>query len=588
MNFRFTISSKLLLGFGLLILAILINGIITFISLDKSKNYLDKKERVYTPSISLIKDLNLILIRSKSLTISWLDDFREGAEREALRTLHNTEYPKIEEQLAKLNERWDHDDKLAMTKIKNEIDTIFKKQHEIMIKFDQEENYWLPISVVEERTILKKSFEGTEKQGEYDDKINIVLDELKSLLSKMETENENTSDDMNESFYTLKNYVQWLAGIIILGGILTSYFTIKSIVSPVNKLKEVLLIMGDGVLPTSKMAARQDEIGEMTNALNNLVSSLKRTSNFAKEIGEGNFRSEYNPLSKDDILGNSLIIMRDNLASVAEEDRKRSWTTEGLAKFGEILRQNSDNVKLLTESVISELVNYLEANQGGVFVINNESDLAYMELSGCYAWDRQKYLEKKIYIGEGLVGQAWQEKNSIEVTDVPENYINITSGLGSANPRSILITPMKLNDEIFGVIEIASFNFFEDYQIKFVEKLAETIASTISSVKVNQRTKHLLEQAQKATAQMKSQEEELRQNQSEMKENQVLMEKSLEEHSLRIKSLKQSNERLREENSTLQNLLLKNSKELEKFKDEYGIKETDETEQEEGSSEVNS
>ena len=572
MNFRFTISSKLLLGFGLLILAILINGIITFVSLDNSRELLDKKESIYTPSISLIKDLNLILIRSKTLTINWLSEFQEGPERDALKRLHNTEYPAIEEQITTLNERWEHEDKEQMKKIAIEIDSIFSQQHDIMIKYNRDENYWTPMSNLRLRNQLKASFES----GDYHKKITVVLDKLGRLINSQKDKNDKFSNDMNESFYTLKNYVQWLGFIIIIGGIFISYFTIKSIVSPVNKLKEVLLIMGSGILPTSKMAARQDEIGEMTNALNNLVSSLKRTSSFAKEIGEGNFRSEYHPLGKDDILGNSLIIMRDNLASVAEEDRKRSWTTEGLAKFGEILRQNSDNVKSLTESVISELVNYLEGNQGGVFVINNESDIPYLELSGCYAWDRQKYLEKKIYIGEGLVGQAWQERNSIEVTDVPENYINITSGLGSANPRSILITPMKLNDEVFGVIEIASFNFFEDYQIKFVEKLAETIASTISSVKVNQRTKNLLEQAQKATAQMKSQEEELRHNQTEMKENQVLMEKSLEEHSLRIKSLKQSSERLKEENSTLQNLLLKTSKELEKYRDKYDIKKSEE------------
>ena len=224
------------------------------------------------------------------------------------------------------------------------------------------------------------------------------------------------------------------------------------------------------------------------------------------------------------MLGNALIEMRNNLRSVAEEDKKRSWATEGQALFGEILRRNNSDIVKLSDEIIRSLIKYLKANQGGLFVIDNsdEND-AYMELLACYAWDKKKYLEQKIYKGDGLVGQCWQEMERIYITDVPDNYISITSGLGDANPTSILIIPLKVNDEIYGVVEIASFNEFKEHEIEFVEKSAESIASTISTVRVNAQTQNLLEESQQMTEEMRAQEEEMRQNMEELQATQEEM-----------------------------------------------------------------
>ena len=148
-----------------------------------------------------------------------------------------------------------------------------------------------------------------------------------------------------------------------------------------------------------------------------------------------------------------------------------------------------------------------------------------MSIKACYAWDRKKYIDQKIHIGEGLAGQAWQEREMIYITDVPQNYVRITSGLGEANPSSILIVPLKINDQIFGVVELASFSLFKDFEIAFVQNIAESIASTISSVKVNAHTQFLLEESQQMTEQMRAQEEEMRQNMEELHATQEEMQR---------------------------------------------------------------
>jgi len=308
----------------------------------------------------------------------------------------------------------------------------------------------------------------------------------------------------------------------------------KIITRPLNDTIEVInrLAQGDIDKKMEMNVSGHDEISKMRTALNSLIEHLNTTSNFAIEIGKGNLDFLYDERSTVDTLGNALIDMRENLKRAQNErfereeiDRKNSWATGGTAKFADILRRYSDNLDELAYEIISELVKYLEANQGGLFIITSDTKTKqrYIDLIGSYAYNRRKMLQKRIPYGVGLVGRCIQESETIHISQVPEEYVNITSGLGESNPNRLIIVPLIFNNEVFGAIEIASFIEIEEYKVKFLERIGESIASTISMVNINVRTAKLLEETKLKSEQMASQEEEIRQNMEEMKSAQEEM-----------------------------------------------------------------
>ncbi len=322
--------------------------------------------------------------------------------------------------------------------------------------------------------------------------------------------------------------------IVILASLILFFaisFTLKQIIQTIDKINIAVKGLSIGKSADKIDYNNDDEIGQIVNSTNSLIDSLKDKADFANEIGKNNLDAGFNALGDQDLLGNSLLNMRQSLKQAnleetkrKQEDELRNWTTSGLAKFGEILRQNNNNLNKLADNVIQNLVNYLDANQGGLFIYNDDDpENVHLELISAFAYNRKKFIEKRIPLGEGLVGTCAVEKETIYLKEIPTDYIRITSGLGEAVPTSLLIVPLKLEDSIFGAIEIASFKEFSANEIEFVEKTGESIASTLSSVKNSIRTNQLLEQSQQQREEMAAQEEEMRQNMEEMQATQEEM-----------------------------------------------------------------
>jgi len=261
---------------------------------------------------------------------------------------------------------------------------------------------------------------------------------------------------------------------------------------------------------------------ELHKKLEAIFNNLKSTISIIEQIAEGKLDHEFN--NESDLIEQKLAVLQETLKTdkaelekSKKEEQQRNWIANGLAKFSDILRQDTHNIQEIGYSIISNLVDYIQFNQGALYVIaEDENEDEYYEIVAAVAYDRQKMMDTKIGIGEGLVGRCAFEKTSVYLTDIPKNYINITSGLGTANPSNLLIVPCMLEDKVFGIIEVASFKTIEKHELEFIEKLGESIASTISTVRNNEKTNALLKASQSQSEELAAQEEELRQNLEEM------------------------------------------------------------------------
>jgi PAS domain-containing protein len=260
--------------------------------------------------------------------------------------------------------------------------------------------------------------------------------------------------------------------------------------------------------------------------LDSLRLSLTERIEFVERILVNDFSYKIELLGVRDKLTQKLIDLHEKLYLAQQEQDKRDsdneirrYINEGLAKFGDIMRVNSNNTVALGDNLIKELVKYLGALQGGLF-LTDETDTGQIHLISAFAYDRKKYLTKIIRVGEGLIGTCAIEKKTIHLTEVPKDYVLIKSGLGDTPPSNILVVPVLHENDMVGVIEIASLKLLNEYEIELAEQIASSLASTIITVRNNTKTAQLLEKSQQQAAEMAEQEEEMRQNMEELKATQ--------------------------------------------------------------------
>jgi PAS domain-containing protein len=297
------------------------------------------------------------------------------------------------------------------------------------------------------------------------------------------------------------------------------------IIRPLKKTTNALILLSKGNIEEIETINIKsgDEIEQMGDSVNQIIAGFKNTVEFANHIKQGDFEHEFKPLSEKDVLGNAVLEMRNSLKMAKEEekirqieDEQNNWSSEGVNLFGEILRQDNDDLSKLSMRIISTLVDYMGAHQGGLYLVEGKDENKYLELVASIGYEKDKMRQTTVYPNEGFVGKCYLEKERIYRDDIPKDYPPILSGLGKTVPRSLLIVPMLINEQVVGIIEVASLKKLEDYQIEFVEKIAVPIASTTTAAKINAQTASLLEKSKEQADELAQQEEEMRQNMEEL------------------------------------------------------------------------
>jgi PAS domain S-box-containing protein len=333
-----------------------------------------------------------------------------------------------------------------------------------------------------------------------------------------------TDDGVDSGFF-------WSALFAILILIASTFITIQVpilVTKPLAQLAQLVYPLEKGKLISKETPPFKTggDVGRIAQTIFTLNENLWNIKQVATEVGNSNFDNNVKVFEDEGDLGEALATMRNSLKRIAAEEKQRNWTTNGIAKFSEILRQNN-SVQQLCHQIIRELCEYTKSCQGAVYLYEEQSQT--LRLVHAHAYDQQRFMKKQINVGEGLIGACFLEKKYTILDDLPEDYHYIEMGLGTARPKCLILMPLQHADSTNGVIELASFQVFQPHEITFIEKIAESMSASLANINNNEKNAFLLNEARQQAEMMQAQEEEIRQTMEELSATQEEMERKNKE-----------------------------------------------------------
>lgn len=382
-----------------------------------------------------------------------------------------------------------------------------------------------------------------------------VMDDIRQVLAQMKVEENNLLQRRSqESKASVNNATQFflVLTLLIFGFLILSYYFLRRYLNerrsadeklrkfpPMVKFAEKIAI---GEFPTPLPVDSNDEVGQLSTALNQMLSSFLAVVQQTKEIAQGNYNTEIAPRSNQD----ELVVAFSNMTKILREstakNQRDNWLKTGGAKLSERLRGEQD-ITALTQGIITYIANRLNAQVGAVYLGYENQQFRLMS---SYAYTKRKNLSNEFKLGEGIVGQAALEKKSILITNIPSDYIVINSGLGEAVPRNLIVVPLVYRDVVEGVIEIGSFQEITDAHIEFLNQEAEGIAIAFNSARSRNKIQQLLEKSQVQSEELQAQQEELRQTNEELEEKANLLFKQNQEVERKNREIEQTKAALEE------------------------------------------
>jgi HAMP domain-containing protein/CheY-like chemotaxis protein/signal transduction histidine kinase len=331
----------------------------------------------------------------------------------------------------------------------------------------------------------------------------------------------------------------------------------------VNAMVDSLRVFADEVTRVAKEVGTEGKLGgqaevpgaagtwrSLTDNVNAMANSLtlqvRAIADVATSVTRGDLSRQIAVEAQGELdeLKNNLNQMIVNLKSTTEKNSEQDWLKTNLAKFSRMMQGQKD-LEAVSKLIMSELTPLVSAHHGAFYIMDDDNNTPVLKLIASYAYKERKHVGNRFFLGEGLVGQAALEKKPILLTNVPDDYIRISSGLGEAPPRNVLVLPVLFEGEVKAVIELASFLPFSQIHQLFLDQFAESVGVVINMIAANMRTAELLEQSQSLTLELQSQSEELRNQQEELK-------KSNAELEAQATTLRTSEELLKDQQEELQ------------------------------------
>lgn len=384
MAIRFTIRNRLFAGFSFLIITALLLVLLMANTIFNAVQYNYKIANIYAPSVNELERLDQLLTQSQSYISIWaLVQSKDTQQKRNLSRLLEDEYPEIVKNINKLAYDWDGDDVELLQKIYREINKLFAEDYEsIMNSFTSFKSY-------NDAFLYFANSEMVEDGGNIDLAVKDIRRDIKNLKNRYYKKT-NEIDRLLTSEYEKIRIIIIISGLFLLfGGVVITLITTRTITTPVNSLRKVLLELGQGVFPKHSVQVTNDEIGDMVRALNSLVKGMEHTTDFSREVGSGNFDYQYTPLSEEDVLGHALLKMRDEL-----KESERILEQKVIERTKEIEKQK-ERVQMLYKNV-TDSIKYAKRLQNSILppdqwikTLLPESFVLYMSkdiVSGDFYW----------------------------------------------------------------------------------------------------------------------------------------------------------------------------------------------------------
>ncbi|MCC7431450.1 response regulator [bacterium] len=317
---------------------------------------------------------------------------------------------------------------------------------------------------------------------------------------------------------------------------------------------------------SAELHEKSEEIARLVSILSVLIFAVSLilgfllTKNITKRLGKAvlvankfaqgdeNVRMEVQGKDELDELATSFNEMIFKISQAAQKIQQQNWLKNGQAELNKKIRGDL-KIEELVQNVINFIVTYIDAKVGVVFV---KTENEVFKMVGSYAFTRRKSFVSEVKVGESVVGQAILEKKTILIANVPENYIEISSGIGESVPKNLIVVPLIHENDVKGVIEIGTFSEISDIQINFLEQVSESIAITLNSAEAREKMKVLLEKTQVQAEELQTQQEELRVTNEELSEQARTLKESEERLQTQQEELRVTNEELSEKTKMLE------------------------------------
>ena len=357
------------------------------------------------------------------------------------------------------------------------------------------------------------------------------------------------TDSVNMMAVNLTSQVRGIAKVVtgVANGDLKQKLTVEAkgeiaaLADTINSMIGTLATFADQVTSVAREVGVEGKLGgqasvpgaagiwkDLTENVNqlaaNLTTQMRAIAEVATAVTKGDLTRSIRVEASGEVavLKDNINEMIRNLRDTTQKNSEQDWLKTNLAKFTRLLPGQKDLLSV-ARLILSELAPLVAAQHGVFYLMDNSNGAPRLRLLATYAYKERKGLTSEFALGEGLVGQCALEKERILITDVPSDYVQISSGLGHATPLSIMVLPVLFEGEVKAVIELASFQRYSATHQAFLEQLTESIGIVLNTIEANVRTQELLQQSQSLAGELQSRHEELQQTNQELQDKARLL-----------------------------------------------------------------